>query len=276
MRRYVFTLAAAALLFLAPHSVRAQPTPATQAAFDAYTAKVESRLAQQHRSSDTFLAVDPAASTRLRDGERIIECLTPSTGAEVSGSLLHDWRGTAFVPGATTQDFERLMQDFAGYPQHFSPQVLQARLIARSGDSMQAAMRIRQQHVITVVLDTTYDIAYGRLDAQRGDSTSRSTKISEIYAPGTNAERALDPSEEHGFLWRLNTYWSYEEKDGGLYLQVEAISLTRSIPHGLGWAIGPYIESIPRDSLEFTLRSTCEALAKKQAPQSLAQKGQQP
>lgn len=279
MSRRFFTPAAVVLLSAMPHALLAQPTPAAQAAFDAYTAKVEARLARQHRSAGAFLAFhDPVTGReRLGKGEVIIERLTPDTGAEVSGSLLHDWRGTAFVPGAKAQDFERLMQDFSAYPQHFSPQVLQARLISRNGDRMQAAMRIRQQHVITVVLDTAYDIAYGRLDAQHGDSTSRSTKISEIYAPGTNAERALSPDQEHGFLWRLNTYWSYEEKDGGLYLQVEAVSLTRSIPHGLGWVIGPYIESIPRDSLEFTLRSTCNALAKKQAPpQSLAQKGQQP
>jgi hypothetical protein len=279
MSRHFFTLAAAVLLSVMPHALPAQPTPAANAAFDTYTAKVEARLAQQHRSSGIFLAAstDPAATTRLHNGEVIIERLTPDTGAEASGSLLHDWRGTAFVPGAGAQDFERLMQDFAAYSQQFSPQVLEARLIARNGDRMQAQMRIRQQHVITVVLDTTYDIAYGRLDAQHGYSTSRSTHISEIYAAGTNAERALSPDQEHGFLWRLNTYWSYEEKDGGLYLQVEAVSLTRSIPHGLGWAVGPYIESIPRDSLEFTLRSTANALAKTPArPQALAQKGQQP
>ena len=101
---------------------------------------------------------------------------------------------------------------------------------------------------------------------QHGYSTSRSTQIAEIDAAGTNAERALSPDEEHGFLWRLNTYWSYEERDGGLYLQIESVSLTRSIPHGLGWAIGPYIESIPRESLEFTLRSTCDALRKETGP----------
>lgn len=279
MSRHIFTLAAVVLLSATPHALLAQPTPAAQAAFDAYTAKVEARLAQQHRSAGSFLAFrDPVTGpVRLEKGEVIIERLTPETGAEVSGSLLHDWRGTAFVPGASAQDFAQLMQDFSAYPQHFSPQVLQARLIARNGDQMQAAMRVRQQHVVTVVLDTTYDIAYGRLDPQHGYSTSRSTRIAEIYGAGTNAERTLDPSDEHGFLWRLNTYWSYEEKDGGLYLQVEAVSLTRSIPHGLSWVIGPYIESIPRDSLEFTLRSTCNALAKKQAgPQNLALKGQQP
>jgi hypothetical protein len=61
-------------------------------------------------------------------------------------------------------------------------------------------------------------------------------------------------------LWRLNTYWSYEERDGGVYVQVESVSLTPSIPYGLGWAVGPYVESIPRESLEFTLRAVCNGL----------------
>ena len=121
-------------------------------------------------------------------------------------------------------------------------------------------MRVRQQHVITVVMDTTYDVSFGRLDAQHGYSISRSTRISEIDSPGTGRSARSSSSEEHGFLWRLNTYWSYEERDGGLYMQIESVSLTRSIPTGLGWAVGPFVESVPRESLEFTLRSTCNAL----------------
>ena len=109
-------------------------------------------------------------------------------------------------------------------------------------------------------MDTAYDIRFARLDAQHGYSISRSTRITEIDAAGTAKERALNASEEHGFLWRLNTYWSYEERDGGLYMQVESVSLTRAIPAGLGWLIGPFVESVPRDSLEFTLRAACNAL----------------
>lgn len=263
-RRFYIPLLAILLLLVAGKPLWAQPSPAALAAFNAYTAQVESRLAGQHRSTAGFLAQatsDPATgAARLQEGEQIIERLTPSTGAEVSGSLLHDWRGTAFIPGAKAADFERLMQDFSAYPRHFSPQVLQARLISHSGNRIQAQMRVRQKHVITVVMDTTYDISYGRLDAQHRYSISHSTRIAEIASPGTSSEHALKPGQEHGFLWRLNTYWTYEEKDGGLYVQIEAVSLTRSIPHGLGWAVGPYIESIPRDSLEFTLRSTCNAL----------------
>jgi hypothetical protein len=127
---------------------------------------------------------------------------------------------------------------------------------------MQVQMRVRQRHVITVVLDTTYDITFGQLDGRHGYSISQSKRIAEVDAAGTSAERTLNANEEHGFLWLLNTYWSYEERDGGLYLQIEAISLTSSIPLGLGWAIRPYVESIPRESLEFTLRSVCNALRK--------------
>jgi hypothetical protein len=190
----------------------------------------------------------------------IIKQLTPPTGADLSGALLHHWRGTAFVLGVTAADFEQLLRNFNSYPQHFSPQVLQARILARQGDDFQIFMRVRQKHVITVVMDTTYDITFGRLDAQHGYSTSRSTSISEIEATGTHREHALSSDEEHGFLWRLNTYWSYEERDGGLYPQIESISLSRCIPVGLGWALRPYVESVPRESLEFTLRSARNAI----------------
>ena len=264
--RKIFMICGLLLFQEAPHVLMGEPTPAAVSVFTSYSKAIECRLAQQHRSTNAFLA--PASANpeseeaRLRNGELIVEKLTPSTNTTLSGALLHHWRGTAFAPGAKVADFERLMRDFNSYPQHFSPQVLQARVSMQDGDRMMASMRVRQKHVLTVVMDTNYDINFGQLDVHHGYSISRSTRIAEIDSPGTSAARTLRPSEEHGFLWRLNTYWSYEERDGGLYLQIEAVSLTRSIPSGLGWAIRPYVESIPRESLEFTLRSACNALRK--------------
>jgi hypothetical protein len=248
----------------APTGAKAEPTPEAVTAFNAYVKTVESRLAQQHQSQDGFLSppLTPQDEKRLHQGELLIEPITPVTGSALPGALLHDWRGTAFAPGATVADFERLMKNINAYPQYFSPQVLQAKLLSQQGDRLQAFMRVRQHHVITVVMDTSYDITFGRLDAQHGYSLSRSTKISEIDSPGTASEHAVPAGEEHGFLWRQNTYWTYEERDGGLYMQIESVSLSRSVPTGLGWIVGPFIEKIPRESLEFTLRSTCNALRK--------------
>jgi hypothetical protein len=251
------------ILTAAPVSLISEPAPAAVSAFNSYISTVESRLAQQHRSQNGFIVpVNSAAQreTRLRSGELIIEQLTPSTTADLPGAMLYHWRGTAFAPEAKAADFERLTKNFNAYPLSYSPQVLQSKILTQQGDMFKVILRVRQKHVITVVMDTAYDVTFGRLDALHGYSISRSTQISEIDSPGTRHERALSSSEEHGFLWRLNTYWSYEERDGGLYMQVESVSLTRSIPTGLGWAIGPFVSSVPRESLEFTLRSTCNAL----------------
>lgn len=241
----------------APSLMGVEPSPKASAAFDAYVESVEARLAQQHRSPNGFLA--PEDADRLRRGELIIERLSPRED-DTPGAMIHHWRGTAFAPGAKAADFGQLMRDVDAYPQRFAPQVVQARLLSSDGGHRQVLMRVRQKHILTVVLDTTYDITFGRLDPQHGYSISRSIRISEIESPGTEKERALSPTEGHGFLWRLNTYWSYEERDGGLLMQIESISLTRSIPTGLGWAIGPFVEGVPRESLEFTLRSVRNAL----------------
>lgn len=253
-------LAGLVVLLAAPGWVAGEPSPAAVATFNSYVREVESRLARQHGSPAAFLAeANAQTETRLRRGETRVDRLTPA-GLTLPGAMLHHWRGTAFAPGAHAADFERAMRDFRSYPRYFAPQVEQARVLAQQGDFVQAAMRVRQKHVIAVVMDTNYDVSFARLDARRGYSISRSTHIAEIASPGSAHERALTPGEEHGFLWRLNTYWSYEERDGGLYIQIESVTLTRSIPAGLGWAVGPFVESVPRESLEFTLRAASNAL----------------
>jgi hypothetical protein len=236
------------------------PCPAEQPAadavtgFDAYVHGVEGRL---DRQQGVTLGQNKG---RIRNGEAVIERLTPSTAADLPGAMLHHWRATAFVSAAKGADFDKLLRDFTGYPRIFAPQVIRAQVLSQQGDQAQVVLRVRQKHVITVVMDTTYDVGFGRLNPGQGYSTSRSTRIAEIEQAGTNSEHTLSAEESHGFLWRQNTYWSYEERDGGLYMQVESVSLTRSIPRGLAWAVGPFVESVPRESLEFTLRAVCKAL----------------
>jgi hypothetical protein len=204
----------------------------------------------------------PDSEARLRRGEFAVEDLTPER-FDAPGAMVHHWRGTAFVAGATVDELERAMRDFDDYPKYFSPEVIRARTVTQRGDFIQVAMQVRQKHVITVALNTDYDVRFARVDSRHGYSISRSTRVREVEDTGTAKERELGPNEEHGFLWRMNTYWTYEERDGGLYMQIESVSLTRGIPTGLGWAVKPFVEKVPRESLEFTLRKTCQALQKK-------------
>ena len=255
----IFTLALTVIGFA--DTVQAEAPPAALAGFEQYAAAVEARMARQHASATSFLA--PAASgaeTRMRQGELVVEQLTPEAGLPVPGATLYHWRGTAFAQGARPADFESLLRDLPRYPSVFAPQVTHAAVTAGQGDHLRVTMRVKQRHVITVVMDTAYDVTFGRLDPNRGYSVSRSTSISEIEAAGTAHEHALGSTQEHGFLWRQNTYWSYEQRDGGLFIQIESLSLTRAIPTGLGWAIGPFVQSVPRESLQFTLQAVSNAI----------------
>jgi hypothetical protein len=268
MRRYppcsrtLLILCGFLILLAVPGCAFGEAASAAVAAYDAYVGRVEARLAQQHQAVNGFLVLKGTDEARLRNGESIAERLTPKDEPEMPGAMLHHWRATAFVPGATVADLERLKGDYGAYSRIYAPQVVWANVLSGQRDHLQMEMRVRQKHVITVVMDSAYDVEVGRLDANHGYSAARSTKISEIDSPGTKNEHVLSASEEHGFLWRQNTYWSYEERDGGLYMQIESVSLSRAIPRGLAWAVGPFVESVPRESLEFTLRSTCNAFGK--------------
>ena len=249
-----------AAVFVLPASAVAEPSQAATSAFNEYVNQAEARLAKQRSTANNFLAGTFTAQEQqqLRQGELVITGISPTNGSPLPGALLHHWRGTAFVPGAKVADFEGLLKDLKDYPRYYAPQVLQAALLTEQGDHLQTRMRVKQKHVITVVMDIENDIRLGRLDSQHGYSTSRSSKITEINSSG----QAVAPADDHGFLWRLNTYWSYQEADGGLYLQIESISLTRAVPSGLNWIVQPFIQKIPRESLEFTLRCTSTALKK--------------
>jgi hypothetical protein len=248
------------LLFAAMPTAHARAPSDAVADFNRYVSTVESRLATEHAAKETPLAT--ADRDRLRNGELVIQKLVPEREADPPGAMLHDWRGTAFASGATAADFERLLRDFPSYPAVYAPEVVRAAILSHKGDAYSVTMRVKQKHVLTVVMDTAYDVTFSSPDRARRWSTSRSTGIREIEYAGSDKEQVLAPKEEHGFLWRLNTYWTWEERDGGLYLQIESVSLTRSIPAGLGWVARPFVESVPRESLEFTLRKTCDALKK--------------
>ena len=241
----------------------------TTEAFDRYVAAAEKRVTHARGKSESFLKIDALAAAqrtqvmaRLRQGEVVIE-KQGETPSEIPGGLIHDWVGTVLIPKVTVVQVLALIQDYDHSSQHYTPDVVKSRLLSHNGDDFQVFMRLHKHKVVTVVLDTDYNVHYGRLDATHQFSFSRSTRVSEIADPGTPNERTLAAGLDHGFMWRLNSYWAFEQLDDGVLVECEAISLTRDIPAGLGWMIGPFVNSIPRESLQFTLGATRKALAGK-------------
>jgi len=111
-----------------------------------------------------------------------------------------------------------------------------------------------------VVLDTYHDVHYSSLDHTRWLCRSYTTRILEVEGAGSREEQIMPPDTGHGFLWRLYSYWKFEEKEGGVFVECRAISLSRKVPLGLGWMIEPIIQKLPRESLVNTLKATRQAL----------------
>jgi hypothetical protein len=138
--------------------------------------------------------------------------------------------------------------------------VERSKIQSDDGDHFLVFLRFRRHKVITVVLNTQHDVRYFRDSQTREHSRSSAVRIAQVENAGKNDEREKTPGEDGGFLWRMETWWRMEERDGGVYLQSEVVSLTRDIPTGLGWLIGPFVTSIPRETLTFTLEATRRAV----------------
>jgi hypothetical protein len=238
----------------------AELKPQTVAAFDRYVEQAEQRL--DGRKSFLWAGESAARARRVRQGEIVVEPATGAVETPVIGGLVHDWVGAVFIPGATLEKTLAAGQDYNRHKDIYRPEVMDSRTLAHTGNDFRVYLRLLKKKVVTVVLDTEHEAHYERVDGTRWRSRSRSTKIAEVKDAGQRNERTLPPGTGAGYLWRLNSYWRFEERDGGTWVECEAISLTRDVPTGLGWLIAPIIRSLPRDSLESTLRETRAALAK--------------
>src|SRR5262249_46720117 len=130
--------------------------------------------------------------------------------------------------------------------------------LSHDADNYRIFLRLTRTKVLTVHYNTEHAVDYHSYGPGRTSSRSVSTKIAEIDDAGTASEKEMPIGNDSGFMWRLNSYWRFREQDGGVVVECESVSLSRGIPFGLGWMIGGYVESIPRESLESMLTSIRE------------------
>jgi hypothetical protein len=194
-----------------------------------------------------------------------IDRLTTLDGGRESAipdGLVHHWVGTVFAPGASVEQALKILQDYDNHAEIYRPAVAQSRLLSRNGDRFRMFLLFSMTKVITVVVNTEHDAQFYRDGPDRARSRIYSTRVAQVENAGEPNERELPVGRDGGYLWRLNTYWRVLQRDGGTYVQCESISLTRGIPFGFAWLIQPFVTSIPRESLEFTLNTTRTTLAR--------------
>lgn len=235
----------------------------TLQAFDAYIREEETAMdaTLSEKRPDLWSDASPGRAHQVRQGKIIAQFWAGEGPLKIEEGLIHDWAGAAFVPGAAVEQTVRLVQDYNNHKNIYKPEVIDSKLLNRNGNDFQIYLRLLKKKIITVVLDTYHDVHYSSLDPKCWLCRSYTTRIQEVDGAGTQYESVLPPDTGHGFLWRLYSYWKFQEKEGGVFVECRAISLSRNVPLGLGWMIDPIIRQLPRESLINTLSSTCQAIA---------------
>jgi hypothetical protein len=245
---------------MADNSGPVQLKPETVQFFEGYVQEAEAGM-DKTLDDGTFLwALGDARRVEQVNRGRIPVALWPGRGpVKASSGLIHDWIGAAYVPGATVTQTLALIQDYDNY-KNIYPEVIESALMERQGNDFRIYLRLLKKKIITVVLDTNHDVHYIELDGGRWFCRSHTTRVSEVDHAGHAEEKVQAPDVGYGFLWRLYSYWRFQDRDGGVDMECRAISLSRDIPPGLGWVLEPLARSLPREALVNTLEATRQAL----------------
>lgn len=258
----------------------AEPSPAklkteTQEAFERYVKLTEARNDAELKRGTELLWIDGLPESKrteayaaLKRGEVQMQKLETRGDGEAircPGGMIHHWTGVVFIPGAKLEDLLRVLEDYDKHAVYYAPDVERSKIELRDEDHFRVFLRFRRHKVITVVLNTEHEVNYFHDAPGKAHSRSSGVRVAEVENAGKSDEREKTPGDDGGYLWRMETWWRMQEVDGGVYVQSEVASLTRDIPTGLGWLIGPFVTSIPRETLTFTLEATRKAVQGRKA-----------
>jgi len=245
------------------HTVKpVQLNPNTLKAFDAYIQHAETGMEQTLHGSGPFLwsQQTPERAQVVDQGQVVAQFWSGQGPIKVPKGLIHDWIAAALIPDSNIQEIFAVIQEYDNHKNIYKPEVIDSKLISREDNVFHIYLRLLKKKIITVVLDTDHEVHYCPVGQTRWVCRSYTTRIAEVENAGSREERVLQPDTGYGFLWRLYSYWRFEERDAGVVVECRAISLTRDVPFGLGWAIEPIIEKLPKESLINTLEATRHAL----------------
>jgi hypothetical protein len=248
--------------------------PATVRAFEHYISVTEDRMAAEERKGN-FLAIDalPAdarkkAYSDLQQGKLFIEqnhSKDDGRNIPIPDGLTHHWTGIVFIPGTNLVETLSFLQDADHYQDIFQPAVRRSHLISWGENQLKLSEQFYHKTIVTIAVNTDFDAHYNFLDSDHLVCRAHSTRAAEVEHVGQADEHELPVGNDHGYLWRMNTYWHIEQKDGGVYLQVETVALTRPVPVALEWMVAPLVKSIPRGTMSSFLNTTRTTITTRKA-----------
>ncbi|HUK31923.1 MAG TPA: hypothetical protein VLV89_12470 [Candidatus Acidoferrum sp.] len=252
--------------------------PETVAAFEQYVRTRDAQIEENTRKG-FFLYTETLSDTLrmsmeadLRQGKiSILEVTTisPNQPIRIPHGLIHDWVGIAFIPGATAEQVNAVLLDFNRQQIIYNPDIRKSKLIENKGNEYRVSQQFYTKSILTVVENGDFDVEYIPISDARSEIKSHSTRFAEVANAGKPNEQELPPEKQHGYVWRMNTHWKIEERDGGTYIQVESIGLTRGVPALFAIIVNPLLRSIPKKYLADSLNGTRKAVVEGQGARTV-------
>jgi hypothetical protein len=251
-------------LFLVPVlSKAAELKQQTIQAWETYVRGANMRMEKRACGQGPFLWVDekPERVQRVRAGAVLVAPADSDNPQMAPRAMIHDWIGAMFVPNAKLDDVIGVLNDYDHYKDFYKPMVAKSALLERTNDHAKVTLLMTQKAFsVTAAVETDNEVRMVRPDANRAYSISHSFRVQEIADYGQPRERALPEDQGPGYLWRVFSVSRLEQRDGGVYVEMETIAMSRGIPLALRWMIKPLVEALPRKTLLATLKDTRDAV----------------
>jgi hypothetical protein len=235
----------------------------TVAAWQEYVRSATAKMQERLHGNAAFIKADENQdfARRVRSGEILVSPAYRQGATKVPNGLIHDWTGAAFIPSANLKEALSVVRDYDHYREFYRPTVVDSKALAKDGNEDRFSMVLMNKAMfMKTALDSDYKCDFARVDERRWYSISETTCVHEIADFGSADQHCLDENEGSGYVWRLFSITRFEERDGGVYVELEAIALSRDIPGSLRWIVEPIVRRISRNSLAMSLRQTEEAV----------------
>jgi hypothetical protein len=236
--------------------------PGSVEAWDNYVRSADSRMWARLNGQRPFLWTDESRDRRLgiRRREILVAPVVGHGTENVPDGLIHDWIGAVFIPNATLESLFAVVHDYDRYKEIYKPVVADSKVLACTATDQEFSMTWQlRAPFVNAAMEGEYK-AHDFVDARRGYSVIDTRRVQEIEGYGHSGEHLLPPGEGNGFIWRLHSIARFEERDGGVYLELEVIALTRDIPASLRWLVTRVVNRLSTNSLMTTLRQTRDAV----------------
>jgi len=248
------SMVAVAVLLAASQSQGAELKRETLDAWSQYLAAANASMVE--RAKGHFLWADESADrlNRVRAGEVIVAPLGHTPQAVPSG-LIHHWIGAAFIPGARLDDVIAVIRNYNRYTEFYKPSVIDARTLSqKAAEDRFSVVVVDKAMFMRRALDSEYESRFVEVDGHKSYNIAETTRVQEVSDDGR-----IPDGEGSGYIWRLSTISRFEERDGGVYIETEAMALSRPIPMALHWVVDPIVKRVSRASLSTSIEQTREA-----------------